>query len=103
MSLSPSEKIKIITEASRRLANEDWSLIDLTLTQFGLPTADNWSGEKDAYFIHMASSASEETLISLAHHIGFEVSTPEVGIDPPFWQDKHVRIFLSHLLFITNY
>lgn len=97
MSLSPSERIKIITEASRRLANEDWPLIDLTLNQFGLPTSESWSGEKDAYFIQMASKASEEILISLAHHIGFEVSTPETRIDPPFWQDKYIRVFLSHL------
>lgn len=97
MSLNPSERIKIITEASRRLANEDWSLIDLTLNQFGLPTKERWDGEKDAYFIQMVSNASDDTLMSLAHHIGFEVSTPESRIDPPFWKDKYVRVFLSHL------
>ena len=97
MALNPSDRIKIITEASRRLAGEEWPLIDLTLSQFGLPTTDTWSGEKDAYVIEMASKATDDVLITLAHHIGFEVSTPEPGIDPPFWKDNNVRIFLSHL------
>ena len=97
MSLNPSERIKIISEAGRRFANEEWSLIDLTLSQFGLPTINTWNGEKDAYFIQCATEASDDTLMSLAHHIGFEVSTPESTIDPPFWQDKYVRVFLSHL------
>lgn len=97
MSLDPSDRIKIIAEASRRLAGEDWPLIDLTLSQFELPTTDTWSGEKDAYVIEMASKATDDVLIALAHHIGFEVSTPEAGIDPPFWKDTYVRVFLSHL------
>lgn len=97
MSLNPSERIKIIAEAGRRLSGEEWSLIDLTLSQFGLPTADAWSGEKDAYVIEMASKASDDVIIALAHHIGFEVSTSEPGIEPPFWKGSHVRVFLSHL------
>lgn len=97
MSLNPSERIKIIAEAGRRLSGEEWPLIDLTLSQFGLPTTDTWSGEKDAYVIEMATKASDDALIALAHHIGFEVSTPEPGIDPPFWKDGYVRVFLAHL------
>lgn len=97
MSLNPSERIKIIAEAGRRLSGEEWPLIDLALSQFGLPTTDTWSGEKDAYVIEMASKASDDVLITLAHHIGFEVSTPEPGIDPPFWKDSYVRVFLAHL------
>jgi len=97
MALDPSDRIKIISEASRRLAGEEWPLIDLTLSQFGLPTTDIWDGEKDGYVIEMASKATDDVLISLAHHIGFEVSAPEPGIDPPFWKDNNVRVFLSHL------
>lgn len=97
MILNPSEKIKIITEASRRLSGEGWPLIDLTLNQFGLPTTDNWSGDKDSYVMEMASGASDDILEALAHHIGFEVSTPEQRIDPPFWKDGCIRIFLSHI------
>lgn len=97
MSLNPSDRIKIIAEAGQRLSGEEWPLIDLTLSQFGLPTTDTWSDKKDAYVIEMASKASDDVLIALAHHIGFEVSTPKPGIDPPFWKDGHVRVFLSHL------
>lgn len=97
MALDPSDRIKIIAEASRRLAGEGWPLIDLTLSQFGLPTTDTWSGEKDAYVIEMDSKATDDMLMALAHHVGFEVSAPEPGIDPPFWKENYVRVFLSHL------
>ena len=97
MSLNPSERIKIISEACRRLAIEEWPLIDLTLTQFGLPTTDSWSGGKEDYIIKSASDAPDDILISLAHHIGFEVSSPETGVEPPFWKDNFVKVFISHL------
>ena len=97
MALDRSDRIKIIAEASRRLASEEWPLIDLTLSQFGLPTTDSWSGGKDAYVIEMISKAPDDVLIALAHHIGFAVSAPAPGIDPPFWKDGVVRVFLSHL------
>lgn len=97
MSLNPSEKINIIAEISRRLSDEDWPLIDLTLNQFGLPTTDTWSGTMNAYVIEMVSHASDDVLTSLAHHVGIEISTPKPGVIPPFWKDGYLRVFLSHL------
>ena len=97
MALNPSERIKIIAEISRRLSSEDWPLIDLTLSQFGLPTTDTWSGPPDAYVIEMVKDASDDVLISLAYHIGVNISAPDQGIVPPFWKDGHLRVFLSHL------
>lgn len=97
MTLNPSEKIKIIAEASRRLSAEGWPLIDLTLNKFGLPTIANWSGDKDSYIMEMASEASDDILEALAHHIGFEISTPKQRLVPPFWKDGCIRIFLSHI------
>jgi hypothetical protein len=97
MAFNPSERIKIIAEVSRRLAGEDWPLIDLTLRQFGLPTTDSWPGSSDAYVIEMIEDASDDDLISLAYHIGVDISAPEQGIVPPFWKDGHLRVFLSHL------
>lgn len=103
MALEPSHRIKIIAETGRRLSVEEWSLIDLTLKQFGLPTTDNWQGEKEAYIIDMVSSASDDILIALAHHIGFEVSTPEQRLDPPFWKNKYLRVFLCHISIQRKY
>ncbi|MGQ3685485.1 MAG: toll/interleukin-1 receptor domain-containing protein [Candidatus Loosdrechtia sp.] len=95
--MTPSERINVISEISRRLSGADWPLIDQTLRQFSLPWSDTWSGDKDVYIIQMIENADDEKLLELAHHVGIEVGRGPVGIDPPFWKDGHLRIFLSHL------
>jgi len=97
MVLSPSDRIKIISEVAGRLQDEGWALIDLTLRQFGQRTTDTWRGTEHDYIIEMISAASDSELQGLAHHVGFEVSEPVGGIDPPFWKDGSLRLFLSHL------
>ena len=49
MTLTPSDRVRIISEIGRRLGASAWTLIHLTLDQFGLPTL-NWSGsDRQAY------------------------------------------------------
>lgn len=97
MLLSPSERVQIISEISRRLSSEDWSLVDLTLSQFGIPVTDDWQGNIYEYVMQMSSQANDETLISLSHHVGFEISTLQAKFIPPFWNSSNLRVFLSHL------
>lgn len=96
--LTPSEKIKIIKEISTRLANEDWSLIDLTLRQFSLPSTDSWQGDKFPYVVEMIEDADDHNLINLAQHVGYHfenVGSP--GIEPPYWRKSQFRLFVTHL------
>jgi hypothetical protein len=98
MSLSPSERIKIITSISTRLGEENWSLIDLTLSQFELPTTESWGGsERNQYVIEMISRVPDNKLLSLASHIGIDQKTSDPGIEPPFWRTGTLKVFLSHL------
>lgn len=98
MPLSASQRIKLLTEISDRLQVEEWPLIDLTLSQFGLPTTDEWQGNKNAYVIHMSKGANDSVLIELAQHVGFLAEeAPKPGIDPPFWRKRMFRLFVSHL------
>lgn len=99
MPLSASKRITLLTEISARLQMEEWPLIDLTLSQFGLPTTDEWQGgSKNAYVIEMAKGASDNVLIELAQHVGFLIEeVPKPGIDPPFWRKRMFRLFVSHL------
>lgn len=98
MPLSASQRIKLLTEISDRLQMEDWPLIDLTLSQFGLPTSDEWPGNKNAYVIQMCKGGNDNLLIELAQHVGFLVEeVPKPGIDPPFWRKRMFRLFVSHL------
>lgn len=98
MPLSASQRIKLLTEISDRLQMEEWPLIDLTLSQFGLPTSDEWPGNKSAYVIQMCKGGNDNLLIELAQHVGFLIEeVPKPGIDPPFWRKRMFRLFVSHL------
>jgi hypothetical protein len=98
MSLSPSNRIRLLKEISERLGNENFTLIDVTLEQFSLPTSNSWSGTADAYVLRMSQDASDQTLIDLAQHVGyqFDEATP-LRVDPPFWRKGMFRLFVSHL------
>jgi hypothetical protein len=96
--LSASQRVKIITAIAPLLAAEEWSVIDLTLRQFKLPTSDDWDGNtKDSYVVQMVSNGEDETLVELASHLGVESTPRASGITPSFWLDGHLRLFVSHL------
>jgi TIR domain len=98
MALSPSQRIALIREIASRLSVENWSLIDLTLEEFGLPTS-SWNGSQDSYLVAMLKGSGDQALIDLAAHCGFafEADAKPQGIDPPFWHAGMLRLFLSHL------
>lgn len=98
MALPATQRITLIKEIADRLQIEEWPLIDITLSQFKLPTSETWNGNKLTYVLDMVKSASDESLIELAQHVGYlveEVAKP--GIDPPFWRKRMFRLFISHL------
>ena len=99
MPLSASKRITLLTEISSRLQMEEWSLIDLTLSQFGMPITDEWQGgNKNTYVIEMSKGANDNVLIELAQHVGFLFEeVPKPGIDPPFWRKRMFRLFITHL------
>lgn len=99
MQLSASKRITLVSEISSRLQMEEWPLIDLTLSQFGLPTTDEWQGgNKNSYVIDMVKGAKDNILIELAQHVGFLFEeVPKPGIDPPFWRKRMFRVFITHL------
>lgn len=98
MTLSPSQRIHLMKEIATRLDSEDWPLIDVTLKQFSLPWSNEWQGTKDAYVLQMVEEASDQALIELAQHVGFQFEeAPAPRIDPPFWRKGMFRLFVSHL------
>ena len=95
--MHPSERIKHIKAIASALSNEEWSLLDLTLKQFGLPSTDQWGGgTKEGYVIEMISNAADAPLLELAKHLGV-ASQLETTVEPTFWNSSQARVFLSHL------
>jgi hypothetical protein len=98
MTLSPSQRLILIKVIGERLGNESWSLVDITLTEFGLPTESVWSGTAENYVLEHVHNAPDQTLIDLAQHVGYKFEQPvSPGLDPPFWRKDMLRLFISHL------
>jgi TIR domain len=98
MTLTPSQRVTLLKEIATRLEGESWPLIDVTLSQFSLPTGSEWNGGKDSYVLQMAKDAGDQTLIDLAQHVGFTFDEMPVSrIEPSFWRKGMLRVFLSHL------
>lgn len=98
MPLSASKRVLLLKEISERLQVEEWPLIDITLSQFGLPTSNTWEGNKFSYILAMVKGASDDALVEMAQHVGYIVEeVPKPGIDPPFWRKRMFRLFISHL------
>jgi hypothetical protein len=98
MALTASQRVSYLKEIGTRLDAEEWSLIDVTLSTFGLPTGIEWHGSKAAYVMEMAKGAADSVLTELAQHVGYVIEeVPKPGIDPPFWKPRMFRLFISHL------
>jgi TIR domain len=96
--LTPSERVRLITQIGPLLSAETWPVIDLTLKQFGLRWSPSWpSNDKPSYIIEMITEASNEQLLSLASHVGIETSPRASMIEASFWKQGHFRLFIGHL------
>jgi len=99
MALTPSQRITLIKQISDRMGDQEWSLIDLTLKEFGRPTTDTWSGSKEAYLIEHVTGASDSVLMQVAAHVGYDIQGIEqpAAFEPPFWTKGQLRLFVTHL------
>ncbi len=84
--MNQSGRIKLITEIANKLSIEEWAIIDLTLSQFGLPTSEQWGGEKADYVIAMIQSASDQILSEFVQHL--QIDLPENSKTPLLTPDE---------------
>lgn len=95
--MTTSERIKIVKQIARELDFEEWSIIDLTLKQFKLPTNDNFSGNKLEYVIGSTHNGDDEQIQNLASHLNIDIGNTRSEIKPSFWKDGYFKLFISHL------
>lgn len=104
MALRPSERVTLIKEISQRLSEEGWALIDTTLRAFSLPTSNQSHGGPFPYLLQMLDKASDNALLALAEHVGFEAKPPSASrIEPPFWRKNMLKLFVTHLAEYRTY
>lgn len=96
MSLTASQRVSLIKEIAKRLSVENYSVIDMTLGEFKVPITDSWSGGTDSYVMEMVKGQDDAKLIGLAKHLGYDIEEPSY-LEPSFWQEGKLKVFLSHL------
>lgn len=101
MKLTKSQRVTMIQSIASQLYAENWTVIDLVLKQFGMPTSDQWASDTKSYIMEMIGDAAADDLAELAEHFGIDVPTKsgvEVALVPPkYWAEGHLRVFISHL------
>lgn len=91
--MQPGERIDIIRRVATRLGSEDdWTIIDLVLEQFGFHTRWEWSGTTESYVIECLKEGNDRGLVAIDQYLmGHE--RPE---DEP-WEGEGFRLFLTHV------
>ncbi len=95
--MTVSEKIKIIKQIARELDFEEWGIIDLTLKQFNFPTSNNFNGNKFEYILGSLSSGDDVQIKDLGSHLNIDLGDTKSEINPVFWKDGYIKLFISHL------
>ena len=93
--MNRSERIDLILAIATELSKEEWTLVDLTLRQFGLPWTDIWQGTPQDYVVEMVERAEDEVLVELAHHLGLDDVLVKVDGDDTGVDVEHLRQLLE--------
>jgi hypothetical protein len=97
MPLTPSQRVTIMREIAQRLTNQDWTLANLTLKEFGFPQTADWEGGLRDYVLSMIEGGDGDLLVELARHLGFELQSTPQRPEPSFWKARMFKLFISHL------
>lgn len=96
--MTPSDRVRLISEIGRRLGAENWALIDVTLGQFNLPRSDDWhQNDRPGYVMTMIQEADNEVLLQLGKHVGYEFGSLQSKFESTLWRGDYFRLFVSHL------
>ncbi|MGD0712967.1 MAG: toll/interleukin-1 receptor domain-containing protein [Gaiellaceae bacterium] len=100
--MKPGERVTTITKIAAALGERNWSEVDLTLEQFGMPISDSWSGDPYSYVVEHIKGASDENLLEL-HDFLFPGDASVPGSTRAheedaggIWEPGYFRLFIAH-------
>lgn len=93
--LDPSRRVLIIREIARHLESEKFNVLNMILGQFSIPTSHRGMRSNHDYLIEVLSTATSESLQSLAAHL--RLDQPEPAPSSKIWDEGHFRLFVCHL------
>ena len=96
--LSKSDRARISTFVIKKLALEEWPIIDVTLQQFGLPTTHSGGNGAQWYVMEALNDADDQTLAEIGTYLGLDLPLSAPGPSPT----RDVRqegfdLFISHI------
>ena len=99
MRLTPSNRVRLISEIAKRLSESDWERIDLTLGEFGFsePILKGSYTKEQLVIRTIRQGADDEATVRLGQHLGYEIDLSSAEGEPTFWQSGYLRLFLSHV------
>lgn len=105
MALSPADRINIKKRIAQTLGQQSYRDIDLTLSEFGLPTSDDWRGDTATDYVAemLYGSVPDEAIAHLdsyLHPSQVPAALPQAesfqdSASP--WSGSDFRLFLSHV------
>jgi hypothetical protein len=97
MSLTPSQRVTLITGIADELSKETRFHIRTVLHQFSIRTQSFEIDDDRAFVFAMIDDAPDEALVALGEHFGiFGSNLPEPPV-PTFWEHGYLRLFISHM------
>lgn len=100
--MKPGERIRLIKEAATSLASRPPPEIQLTLSEFSLPTWNyldsEWPIDELTYCTRQLQEAADDVLVSVHEFLSGEDAAPsDSQVDPTgLWGTEPARAFLSH-------
>lgn len=105
VTLSPGQRVDLKKRIAAKLSLQEWSDIDLTLSEFGLPHTDDWRGnERDQYVLDMLRGVDDDATLRQLDSYLYPVTGPTAPPQPDAFDDptspwigEGFRLFLSHI------
>ena len=95
--MTPSERVNLIKGISVKLGDKESGEIELTLKQFEFPTRKYFSGDPPAYIMEQLQEGNDSNILNLAKHLKIINDSVESNLNPTFWKDGCLKLFISHL------
>lgn len=98
--MTPAQRITVVRGVADALALEDYSIVDLTLEQFGFATKSTWGGSTRDYVIACIKGGNDDRISAIGQYFDIlpkEAPEARPAIEPNYWREGFFRLFLSHL------
>jgi hypothetical protein len=97
--VKPGLRVGLIKEVATKLAESEWSDIDLILRQFDFPWSDSWGNDdRYGYVLSHIEGGSDEQLLELREFlVGGGDDQPDLANLTGPWTAQRFRLFASHI------